>query len=317
MILILSRYNDPSTNHVVDWLKAYGENVFRINTSDDIRKYFESFIDVYLSENKEKLNNVTVKSVWFRRPPIPLFQKIHPSNNSSNEINHFFASEHSAVLDILYQTLKNKKWLNDNESSRPRKIDQLLIAKEVGLSIPNTIVTSSKEELVNFYQDNGNLILKAIQDPHVIIINKKAYTQYTALVTSDLINCVQENFYPCLFQQYIDKNLEIRTFYLSGKCFSMAICSSFDKQTRVDFRRYNDTKPNRKIPYQLPDEIEDKISMLMQKLNLNCGSIDLILDNYGKYYYLEVNPVGQFGMVSYPCNYYLEKEIADFLCKDL
>ena len=51
----------------------------------------------------------------------------------------------------------------------------------------------------------------------------------------------------------------------------------------------------------------------MSKLNLNCGSLDLVLDNNGIYYYLEVNPVGQFGMVSFPCNYYLEKKIAEFL----
>ena len=29
--------------------------------------------------------------------------------------------------------------------------------------------------------------------------------------------------------------------------------------------------------------------------------------------FLEVNPVGQFGMVSLPCNYQLEKRIAQYL----
>jgi hypothetical protein len=29
--------------------------------------------------------------------------------------------------------------------------------------------------------------------------------------------------------------------------------------------------------------------------------------------FLEINPVGQFGMVSHPCNYYLEKRIAQNL----
>lgn len=116
-----------------------------------------------------------------------------------------------------------------------------------------------------------------------------------------------------MFQQKIDKNLEIRAFYLDGRCYSMAICSSFDKQTQVDYRRYNDVKPNRKVPYCLPSHIEKNIDALMKKLKLNCGSLDLILDNNGVYYYLEVNPVGQFGMVSFPCNYNLEKIIAEYL----
>jgi D-alanine-D-alanine ligase-like ATP-grasp enzyme len=48
----------------------------------------------------------------------------------------------------------------------------------------------------------------------------------------------------------------------------------------------------------------------MQKLKLNTGSIDMIYTNDSKFIFLEVNPVGQFGMVSKPCNYNLEKKIA-------
>ncbi len=36
----------------------------------------------------------------------------------------------------------------------------------------------------------------------------------------------------------------------------------------------------------------------------------MILTPEGKYVFLEINPEGQFGMVSHPCNYYLERELA-------
>ena len=48
----------------------------------------------------------------------------------------------------------------------------------------------------------------------------------------------------------------------------------------------------------------------MQALGFNTGSIDLILTPQGEYVFLEINPEGQFGMVSHPCNYYLEREMA-------
>jgi D-alanine-D-alanine ligase-like ATP-grasp enzyme len=51
----------------------------------------------------------------------------------------------------------------------------------------------------------------------------------------------------------------------------------------------------------------------MDNFNLNTGSIDIIKDNNGEYIFLEVNPVGQFGMTSIPCNFYLEKKIAEYL----
>ncbi len=51
----------------------------------------------------------------------------------------------------------------------------------------------------------------------------------------------------------------------------------------------------------------------MDKLDLNCGSIDMIVNTKNEFIFLEVNPVGQFGMVSEPCNYFLEKKVAEFL----
>jgi glutathione synthase/RimK-type ligase-like ATP-grasp enzyme len=51
----------------------------------------------------------------------------------------------------------------------------------------------------------------------------------------------------------------------------------------------------------------------MKKLDLNCGSIDLIKGCDGKYYFLEVNPTGQFGMIDFPCNYGLHRKVAEKL----
>lgn len=50
----------------------------------------------------------------------------------------------------------------------------------------------------------------------------------------------------------------------------------------------------------------------MSRLDLNCGSFDFI-KNKDQYYFLEINPVGQFLGLSKICNYSLEKEIAEYL----
>ena len=51
----------------------------------------------------------------------------------------------------------------------------------------------------------------------------------------------------------------------------------------------------------------------MNKLDLISGSLDFILDIEGDFVFLEVNPVGQFGMVDFPCNYGLHRKIAEYL----
>jgi glutathione synthase/RimK-type ligase-like ATP-grasp enzyme len=48
----------------------------------------------------------------------------------------------------------------------------------------------------------------------------------------------------------------------------------------------------------------------MSQLEMTTGSIDLIVDNDETYYFLEVNPVGQFGFISNWCNAIIEREIA-------
>lgn len=112
------------------------------------------------------------------------------------------------------------------------------------------------------------------------------------------------------------KKIELRVFYLKGELFSMAIFSQNDINTKLDFRNYNDEKPNRMVPYNLPDAAASKVKLFMQKINLNSGSLDLILTNDNEYVFLEVNPAGQYGMVDVACNYGLDKLIAKYLANE-
>jgi glutathione synthase/RimK-type ligase-like ATP-grasp enzyme len=99
--------------------------------------------------------------------------------------------------------------------------------------------------------------------------------------------------------------------------FTMAIFSQMDEESEVDFRNVdvNGNHPNRMVPFNLPNESAYKIHKLMHKLKLESGSIDIIVDNNNDYYFLEVNPVGQFNFVSEICNYHIEKYIANFLVR--
>ena len=93
----------------------------------------------------------------------------------------------------------------------------------------------------------------------------------------------------------------------------MAIFSQMDDRTAVDYRHYRPDKPNRQVPFILPLKVQHKLRMLMRDLDLSSGSIDMIYDKFNRYVFLEVNPVGQFGMISQACNYYLEKSVAEHL----
>ena len=46
--------------------------------------------------------------------------------------------------------------------------------------------------------------------------------------------------------------------------------------------------------YPLPAQLEQKLLRLMDHLRLNYGAIDLILHPDGTFYFLEINPAGEF-----------------------
>jgi len=183
----------------------------------------------------------------------------------------------------------------------------------LGFLIPDFYIFNFREGAWNVYNQFPGLITKSMSDGVYLFENTESetgYFSYTEKVTKDWIAALPDRFSPSFVQDRIDKKFELRIFYLDGKCYSMAILSQSDEQTKVDFRKYNNEKPNRCVPFKLPRDIEKKIQRLFKKLELNTGSVDLIIDKNDKFFFLEINPVGEFLMVSLPCNYYLENQIA-------
>jgi ATP-GRASP peptide maturase of grasp-with-spasm system len=319
MILILSREQvEVSTEDVIDWLQFYNATYRRINGEDltDLYDEFSFTINNYKSKKNDFINNINV--IWFRR--WHHFENIEKKIiteasgldiNNINSIGHHIKNEVGKLSDYFFSLFINKVWIDLPEYTKLNKLRVLNLAISSKLTIPKTIVTKNLNELREFYFENKQkIITKPISDVIYLSSGKNIYMMNTIRITDEMLNSCPLYFYPSLFQEEILKSYEIRSFYMFGQFYSMAIFSQKDNQTEVDFRNYNKDTPNRNVPYYLPKSIENKLLKLMKKLNLKHGSIDLIKSKNGKYYFLEVNPVGQFGMVSIPCNYYLEKLIA-------
>ena len=176
-------------------------------------------------------------------------------------------------------------------------------------------MATSVIRLLNAYPTH-NFITKPLSQGvyRANLLNDYVYYNHVERITQKDVDRLSEEFYPSLFQIEENKLYEIRAFYLFGNFYSMAIFSQCNKETKVDFRKNKYWEhPLKTVPYSLPKSIENNITNLMNELKLETGSIDLIVNNDGDYIFLEVNPCGQFGMTSTPCNYYLEKKIAELL----
>ncbi|KFF07972.1 grasp-with-spasm system ATP-grasp peptide maturase [Chryseobacterium luteum] len=300
MILILSNNNDRTTIEVIRWLAALNKNFILVN--DD--EFFEIKVDkkrILLQSQKNRFFLDEIKSVWYRRGGMQ-FKRFRYSHES---INIYMNEAQHWLEDYILRTLESKRHVNKQSNSIVNKLLVLEYAKKTGFHVPEYFLAENTDEIIL-----DRTITKSITGN--VIIDRISENMDGIMYTTIVEEKEKEEFFISFFQEKIEKDFEIRTFYLNGECFSMAIFSQNDDQTKTDFRKYNDEKPNRNIRYNLPKEIEFKIQKLMEILDLNCGSLDFIKSG-DVYYFLEVNPVGQFANVAYHCNYPLFKKIADYL----
>lgn len=317
MILLLSSDGDYSTERIVQWLRYY-------QYTDYLRLSPLDFIECPIDINpREGLFNVrgkefdfgSIKVVWYRRFGGYTFsghfndvkEKISEKTaellkNELNNITDFFISLIPAV-PIIGSTRKN----NTN------KLIELYKAQQAGLNVPFTMVTSKKASIERMTKEHANLISKSAFNARPISYEDKVYTMFTAQLTEQDMVVIPDSFFPSLIQEEVKKDYEIRVFYYLGKLYNMAIISQNNPQTRIDFRRYDTHTPNRFIPCEIDKETKEKIVTFMNSMDLNIGSLDFVKGIDGKLYFLEVNYMGQFGMVDIPCNYGIHKYITNHL----
>lgn len=318
MILLLSEKSDISTNQVLDWFIGGNTYVIRANSYDIKIEYIDYINNYILLKYKGKfIKSTEITAVWYRRARIKYeYPKISTENHLlKNRIKQHLHKEWSEIVYFLVQWFKNNSipFIGDYDI-KDKKLTQLSVAKKSGLYVPNTIITSQKSILLNFFNNCQNTIItKGIESSLSFISDYFIIDGYTEEISQGFINNLPDTFFPSLFQENIIKAYELRIFFLKGTFYTMAIFSQQNEKTRIDIRKSSSKKPNREVPYQLPENIKINLLKTMQNLELTTGSIDMIVDNRGDYYFLEVNPSGQFGMVSFPCNYYLERSIAKTL----
>ena len=313
-ILICSDENEGSTDLVCDWLNHFKKPFIRISSNDLIRieniKIFNNDIDIEFKVKNIKLMLSDIKSYWYRRSNLS-FEAIHKvekeidNDDISYGINLNLISEYNKVVEFFEESLNNKAKLNTYKNISLNKLNVLSIASKLGIKIPDTLVCNKKIDL-NLFK-HKDLITKAIGD----FMFTKEDTSYS-IMTNKISNQQIESdvFFHTLFQNQIDKDFELRIFFMKNKFYSSAIFSQINEKTKVDFRNYDIENPNRVVPFKLHPEIENKLLKLMKKLNLKSGSIDMAYTKNDEYIFFEVNPIGQFEQVTFPCNFNLHREIA-------
>lgn len=286
MILIITHKEDFTADYVVNKLNKRNIPYTRLNCEDILKSDYS--INIEQSINMSLLNNLTYKSTWYRRTKLPNIDL--PTNEKLyvlNEIDSFFEN----IFSIL-----DTNWLSIPYHVRnaENKLLQLKAALDVGFKIPKTLISNSKDEIIAFYRENSNeLIVKPISHTKIKAHDNSKFI-FTNEITEEHVNSIfQYDLTPCIFQQKIKKEYEIRVTVVDDNVFSAFVDSQKHEETKVDWRK----KKLQFKPISLPKKIQKLCTEILQKLNIRFGAIDIIKDIHGEYIFLEINPNGQWAWI--------------------
>lgn len=321
MVLIFSEEFERTTDEVIQWLLSSDIGFLRINKEDEVKIVSVSpsrgTLEVEVKGKVYDLNQFS--HVWYRRGnlnPNCLKSALTELKNDPNrirQVGQFLSNEWKILQQFIFFSLEQKKTvLGSFSKSQINKLIVLSLAKECGLSIPETVI-SGKGSTINYESGDKPLIIKPISEAETFQNSNGSFSKMlTTSLQNDTIDLDSE-FFPTLIQYNIEKWVELRVFFLKDAFYSMAIFSQNSLKTTIDFRNYDDERPNRMVPFLLPKGLEQGLRKLMDKLGLDTGSIDMIVTPQREFVFLEVNPVGNIEMVSKNCNYPIERNIANYI----
>lgn len=326
MILIFSNSRDQATNNVMPWLDRYGARWLRLNEDE----MGDNPLEVRLTEGEFGFradgrwwSAADISAIWYRKgrcwATLPAKAPLFDGNPALNrflerrmdaETRRTWQYFHHLMRTLGVRTLGNAM-LGD-----PNKLVVLHEAQRVGLRIPKFEVTNRLAD--HHLADPSRYITKAISDGVYlwdVDEAKRGYFSYTEDLSAVLAEVPGRRDIPLsLIQEKVEKSFEVRSFFLEGKFVSTAIYSQEDEQTATDYRKYNLKTPNRNVPMVLPEVVTDRLMSLFERLELNTGSFDMIVDRHGEFVFLEVNPFGIYGSMSAICNFNIDKAIGQWLC---
>lgn len=228
-----------------------------------------------------------VGAVWYRRiSPYGFHETL-----TDNTARLFAWSEaNEALLGAWYSM--DCFWMNSpvaDEVSQ-RKIRQLQVAREVGLTIPDTLVTNQPDLARDFIAARGigRVVRKAFRN----IVQAPRETHLLREEDLALLDAVR--YTPVIFQEYVPVDLDLRVTVVEDEIFAAAISS--EEKYAADYRP--GLASARVVPYNLPDDVAHKVRALMTTFNLQFGAIDLRVTPDGDHVFFEVNPAGEFLFIS-------------------
>jgi glutathione synthase/RimK-type ligase-like ATP-grasp enzyme len=277
-------------------------------------------LNEYPMREAEQWDFSAVRSVWCRRmmiaPKLFDYSAVHP-DDLNNVIADMSANVSGMWHFIAALCGNNVRWLNKISSIERgnSKATQLRIAHDIGFSVPDTLIGNDPDEVRQFCaKHGGNIVMKPFLQKGWMENGDKRLQVTSVISQADLVEDLPILLCPSIFQNLIEKNYELRVVILGDTIIAAKLNSQGHDHLKLDWRLDAYTQQMTIEPYSLPVEIKTKIKTFMRAMELEMGSMDIIVDKNGNYIFLEINEQGQFLFLEKQCpDLKLLKHVTNFI----
>ncbi len=287
IVLVLSNKYDYSTDYICIELEKRDIPYLRINR--DMFDSYEILVDLQCKQMTIVVNDLTylisddiLEAVYFRAPVFLRNSKPYSVNEQLERGQWSSFIRNLIIFD-------KAKWINHPVKTyrAENKLFQLRVAADVGLEVPYTWCGNvAPEEL-----PDEKYVVKSL-DTALFYDNGSEMFTYSSIVCRDELKTVQIQDAPVIIQQFVRDKIDIRVTFVDGRMFPISIKDNTGGITG-DWRK----TPKETLRYSLisiPEDVQKKLCLLMEEMELSLGGIDLALSN-DKYYFIETNPTGEWG----------------------
>lgn len=288
--LLVTNKRDLTSDFIVRELQARKLEYYRLNTetiSSSRIAHDPTSGEMTFRWADSVLNSRHIRVAYFRRPEPPVIQ---------GQSALYREAEWNAYLKALY-LLIDARWFTHPADIllAEDKIRQLRLAKELGFSVPATLVTNDHVAAKAFVAEGPSIgkvlkqaLLKDGSRERVIFTTR--ISEITIEDADAIAAC------PLVLQREVPKKVDVRVTVVAESVFAVAIHSQQFPSTVVDWRRGSNPELKHEI-VELPAATAAQCIALVKQQNLRFGAIDLVQDPDGHFWFLECNPNGQWAWI--------------------
>ncbi len=295
--LVISSSIDYSTDLVCYQLYKLEKKYYRLNR-DELSKH-KIVVDlekrsmcISIENNNYFLAFDGLIGIYFRAP-------VFLRTNSKKELTVEEQLERNQWSSFLRNLIVFEKanWINHPVFTyqAENKLFQLKTAKECGLEIPKTLVTNTDDVYINA---DEMYVVKSLDTALFYDLKKeKEMFTYSNVIQGIELKEYDLSLAPFFVQELLEPKIDCRITFVGEKLFPVQIVKH-QNGISGDWRKHKEELEY--IQFKLPNDIEEALKSLMSRLGLIFGGIDLVYCD-GSYYFIEVNPTGEWGWLEVKC----------------